>query len=117
MKTGIKTSEFWMVVATAIIIIFNKGLGMDLPEEGILSFFAVISSYVGGRSYLKWKNLGEAIKAGIKTSEFWSVVATALLLVANSGFGLNLPKEAILAVVGVVVTYVVGRSAAKARAA
>jgi hypothetical protein len=52
-KPGIKTTEFWLVVVGALITVFNKGLGFDLPEEAILSLAGMIGSYVGGRSWIK----------------------------------------------------------------
>lgn len=55
MKEGIKTSEFWLVVVGAVITVANDGLGLGLERETIMSFAAMIASYVGGRSYLKGK--------------------------------------------------------------
>jgi hypothetical protein len=45
-----------------------------------------------------------------KSRKFWMTVVTALLIIANEGFELNLPSEAIMTVAGIVVTYILGES-------
>ena len=52
---GIKTTEFWMVVASAGLMVLNEGLGLKLPSDQILGFFGAVISYVGGRTWLKTK--------------------------------------------------------------
>jgi hypothetical protein len=53
------------------------------------------------------------MKSGIKTSEFWAVAAASLLTVANQGFGLGLPPEAITTFAGLAGAYAVSRGLAK----
>lgn len=55
----------------------------------------------------------EKVKAGIKTSEFWLALLAATLPVVNQHLGLNLPGEAILAVAGIAISYIFGRSMVK----
>jgi hypothetical protein len=52
---GIKTTEFWMVVASAGLMVLNEGLGLKLPSDQIMGFFGAVISYVGGRTWLKTK--------------------------------------------------------------
>lgn len=53
MKSGIKTSEFWMAVVGAGLLVLNKGLGLDIPEETVNNFAYMVISYVFGRSVIK----------------------------------------------------------------
>ena len=74
------------------------------------------------RNMLRVKNsLKEAdmnnIKSGITTSEFWLALLGSVLPVLNGKLGLNLPTEAIISIAGVIVSYVLGRSAVKRSAA
>lgn len=46
----------------------------------------------------------------LKSRKFWMAVATAVLIIANEGLSLNIPKDAVLQVVGVVISYILGQS-------
>lgn len=52
-KTGIKTTEFWLALITAIITVINEQLGLNLPKEAIISIIAMVISYIFGRSIVK----------------------------------------------------------------
>ncbi len=54
-KTGIKTSEFWIALLGALIPVFNEHFGLRIPTESVLSIAGVIISYIIGRSYVKAK--------------------------------------------------------------
>lgn len=49
-----------------------------------------------------------------KSRKFWMAVAAALVAIANDGLGLNLPKDAILTVAAVVISYIIGEGAVDA---
>jgi len=52
-KSGIKTSEFWLALVAAVIMVFNEQLGLNLPKEAIMSIMAMVISYIFGRSIIK----------------------------------------------------------------
>ena len=52
-KTGIKTTEFWLALITAIITVLNEQIGLNLPKEAIISIIAMVISYIFGRSIVK----------------------------------------------------------------
>lgn len=52
-KTGIKTSEFWVTLVAAFLMVANKGLGLDIDEPTVLGFAGLVVSYVLGRSFVK----------------------------------------------------------------
>jgi len=49
MKNGLKTTEFWVAIATAILPVINKYMELNLPVETI----AGLISYILGRSLVK----------------------------------------------------------------
>jgi len=56
MKTGYKTTEFWVTAITSISGLLNQAgiLGsVILPVEALASLAAIVASYVIGRSYIK----------------------------------------------------------------
>jgi uncharacterized membrane protein len=53
--------------------------------------------------------------AKFKSRKFWMAVVSALLVVANDGLSLGLPAEAVLAVSGVAVSYILGQGLVDAR--
>ncbi|MFQ5716628.1 MAG: hypothetical protein ACE5GQ_05955 [Nitrospinales bacterium] len=52
-KSGVKTTEFWTTLVAAVVMVFNQGLGFNLPEEQLTSFAGVVIAYVLGRSIVK----------------------------------------------------------------
>jgi hypothetical protein len=48
-KTGVKTTEFWVVIIQQLIMAVNEQFGLELPVEAIVS----LSAYVLGRGFLK----------------------------------------------------------------
>ena len=53
LKSGWKTSEFWVTIATSNLILFNEQLGLNLPVDAIVSIAGVVIAYVFGRSIVK----------------------------------------------------------------
>lgn len=54
MKSGVKTSEFWLSLASIFSILGMKFLGVELEPESIVTAVSVIVSvYTGGRSMAK----------------------------------------------------------------
>ena len=53
MKEGIKTSEFWMSIVGAGLLIANKGLNLGIDEGTVTAFAGLVVSYVLGRSAVK----------------------------------------------------------------
>ena len=53
------------------------------------------------------------MKKGYKTSEFWMVLFSATLTVANSALDLGLSTESVATLAGVAGSYAVGRGLAK----
>lgn len=52
---------------------------------------------------------------GVKSSEFWMSLVAAATVVANDGFGLDLPTESIMSLAAVTISYVLGRTMVKAK--
>ena len=49
MTKGVKTSEFWVAIASAVIPILNSTFGWGIPMETVLGLVA----YILGRSGIK----------------------------------------------------------------
>ncbi|HEX6142588.1 MAG TPA: hypothetical protein VFZ01_07725 [Geminicoccaceae bacterium] len=52
---------------------------------------------------------------GVKSSEFWMSMVAAATMVANEGFGLDLPTESIMSLAAVTISYILGRTMVKAK--
>ncbi len=46
----------------------------------------------------------------LKSRKFWLAVAGALVVVLNDGLGLNIPKDAVIALATVILGYIFGES-------
>ncbi|MDX1542187.1 MAG: hypothetical protein R3349_12360 [Geminicoccaceae bacterium] len=54
-------------------------------------------------------------KTGLRSSEFWMSLVAALTMVANEGFGLDLPTESVMSLAAVTISYIFGRTVVKTR--
>jgi hypothetical protein len=52
LKYKMSSRKFWMAVVSAVIIICNEGLGLDLPTETLLSFAAVVAVWIWGEAHV-----------------------------------------------------------------
>ena len=58
-----------------------------------------------------------ALKAGIKTSEFWTAMLAITVVAGADLFKLDLPIDSVYAVASVAVAYIIGRVLLKKKAA
>jgi len=49
---AIRTTNFWLVVAGALLTVLNQGLGWNLPTQDVLAVLAVLISYILGSSHI-----------------------------------------------------------------
>lgn len=52
MKHPLKSRKFWMAVVSGLLVIANEGLGLDLPQEAIMTIAAVVIMYILGEAYV-----------------------------------------------------------------
>ena len=57
------------------------------------------------------------IKSGIRSSEFWTGLVAVILVYLNEQLGLNIPVEAIVTIGGLVLVYILSRTAIKIKGA
>ena len=55
MSDKFKSRKFWMTVVGALLVIANKGLDLNLPEDAILTVAGLIISYVLVQGYVDSK--------------------------------------------------------------
>jgi len=47
----LRSRKFWMAVVSALLLIANEGLGLNIPEDAVLPFVAVVLGYIFGEAY------------------------------------------------------------------
>lgn len=52
-KSGLRTTEFWLSLLGASLPLFNRHLGLNIPTDAMLSIAGIVISYVLGRSIVK----------------------------------------------------------------
>lgn len=52
-KSGIKTSEFWLALIAAIIPVLNAHLGLNIPTDAVIAIASVVITYILSRLKLK----------------------------------------------------------------
>ena len=59
-KSGIKTSEFWVTLVTTVLVMLIMGgaisLGINVDQETILTVVAAPVAYIVGRAFTKGKS-------------------------------------------------------------
>lgn len=55
MKSGIKTTEFWLTAATAVVTVLNASglLPFAIPQETVLQIVGTVAAYVLSRGVAK----------------------------------------------------------------
>jgi hypothetical protein len=55
MKSGIKTTEFWLTAATAVVTVLNASglLPFVIPQETVLQIVGTVAAYVLSRGVAK----------------------------------------------------------------
>lgn len=54
-KPGYQTSEFWLSIVSACLLVSNKGLGLGIDEGTVMAFAGMVISYVISRTVIKAK--------------------------------------------------------------
>lgn len=52
-KSGLRTTEFWLSLMGAVVPVMNTYFGLALPVEGVVSLGGIIVSYVLSRTLVK----------------------------------------------------------------
>jgi len=55
MPDKLKSRKFWVTVVSAVLVVLNEGLGMNIDSEAVLGFSGIIISYLLGQSYIDSK--------------------------------------------------------------
>lgn len=50
MNSKLKSRKFWLAVTSALLLVANEGLGLDIPEDVVLPFVALIVTYILGEA-------------------------------------------------------------------
>jgi len=53
--TKLKSRKFWLAVASALFIILNEGLGLNVPEESVAYIAGIVAAYIVGEAYVDSK--------------------------------------------------------------
>ena len=108
-----KTTEFILAVLTAVLVAVNGTLPPEqqLPAEHVVGVAALVAAYAANRTLAK--SAGTSVRAGVRTTEFWTTLATGVLLVASKKLELDLGPEQVAGLVAVVSSVVVGRGVQK----
>lgn len=56
-----KSRKFWMAGVSALLVLCNQGLGLDIPEDTVLDFTAIVIGYLVSQG---WVDAQQTRKAG-----------------------------------------------------
>lgn len=58
LRQKLSSRKFWMAVVGAALLIANQGLGLNIPEDTVMAFAALVISYILGESFVDAKRGG-----------------------------------------------------------
>jgi uncharacterized membrane protein len=47
-----KSRKFWLAVITAVLVILNDGLDLNIPKDAIMTVAAIVISWILGESFV-----------------------------------------------------------------
>jgi len=109
-----KTLLAVFAVIGTVLAFFQQQFGLTLDVTAIVGGLTVIVLYILFEAKLDFKRItGQVGK--FKDPKFWLAFASAVLVGLQNAFGWNLPTEAIVAVLTVIMSILFGKDFAKAR--
>jgi len=51
----LKSRKLWVAIVSALLIVLNQGLGLNIPADSVLSLAGVIMAYIFGQAYVDGK--------------------------------------------------------------
>lgn len=94
-------------ILTAILAFFKEQFGLGMDVTAVLASLTAAVLYILFQAKLDLKKLG-AQPGRWKDPKFWLAMAAVILAALNKELGLNLPAEAIIAVLAVIMTVLFG---------
>ena len=94
---GVLTTEFWVTVIVAVILLVARVLKLDLTTETVVGIVTLAVGYDYSRTVVK--RVSTDLIRGLVTSEFWLTAGIILLLLLNEILKFGLPQEQIIAFV------------------
>lgn len=55
MMRKFKSRKFWMSVISAILVVANEGLGLGISSETVMTFAALVASFIFSEAYIDGK--------------------------------------------------------------
>lgn len=113
-----KTITAILSVIGAILIFFNQEFGLGLNATAIVAGLTAAVLYIFFEAKLDFKRILGLINQQSdkwKDPKFWLAFLSAVLIAASESFGLNLPVEAIVSVLTVIMSVLFGVEFNKAK--
>ena len=92
-----------IAVLGAVLTVFKEQFGLAIDATAVVGGLTVILLYVLFESKLDFKRVTAQL-GKFKDPKFWLALISALLVAVNESFGLSLPIETILAVLGIIMS-------------
>lgn len=106
-----KTIMAILGVIGAILVFFQQQFGLAIDATAIVGGLTAIVLYILFEAKLDLARIGEQVHqvGRFKDPKFWLAFASVLLIALQNAFGWNLPIEAIIAVLTVIMSILFGK--------
>lgn len=55
----LKSRKFWTAAVSALLVLCNQGLGLNIPEDTVLNFTAIVLGYLVAQGWVDGKQGGK----------------------------------------------------------
>ena len=110
-----KTLMFVLGLLGALLAFLKSQFGLAIDSTAVIGGLTVISLYIFSEAKLDIQRVGQQA-AKFKDPKFWVAFIVTILTALNENLGLNLPIEAIQAVLGLILALLFGSEYKKVKA-
>lgn len=105
-----KSENWWVAIITVIAIPFVTFLGATITVNDILLLVIPVMAYIIGMTVINYQLPDITGKAFYLSKKWWTIVVTIIITILNKFTTINLDVEAVVGIILVVVTFVLGQS-------
>ena len=73
----LKSRKLWLAIVSALIVIANEGLGLNIPAEAIMTVAGIVITYIIGQSVVDAKSAATTTTMNVVTDQEKKTVAVS----------------------------------------
>lgn len=93
---------------TVVLVFLKAQFELDIEATGFMAALGVVLTYLLFQAKMDIKKIGRQFDK-FKSKKFWLALASTLVPAINTAFGLNIPVEIVVGVMGFIMSLIFGK--------